>query len=66
MNCKQVIAECGCVSGAMLFTLKQLQQTNYTVCGNQTDDDGQFPSSPTRYYGTMLLPVILSLYSCSL
>ena len=48
MMSTQIIAECGCVSNAMQFSHEQLQRTGYTVCGNQTADDGKFPTSPTR------------------
>ena len=48
MVTSQIVAACGCVSGAMHFTKQQLQLTEYTICGNQTADDGEFPTSPTR------------------
>jgi len=46
----QVIEECGCVSAMMRFTQQQLKRANYTICGNQTDDDGKFPTSPIRCF----------------
>jgi len=46
----QVIDECGCVSSTMRFSQQQLKRANYTICGNQTDDDGKFPTSPIRCF----------------
>lgn len=46
----QIIAECGCVSNGMQFSQQQLKRTNYRMCGNQTANNGKFPTSPHRCF----------------